>query len=122
MLQKESIVNVTDNSGAKQFRVIGIPGHSKKKFAGVGEIVMGAVHGANSGGAVANKQKVKGLIVRARKEKRRADGSYVRFDDNAVVLVDKDGNPLGTRVFGPVAREVRDGGYTKITSLATEVW
>ncbi len=122
MLQKESIVNVTDNSGAKQFRVIGIPGHSKKRFAGVGEIVMGAVHGANPAGTVANKQKVKGLIVRARKETRRADGSYVRFDDNAVVLIDKDGNPLGTRVFGPVAREVRDGGYTKITSLATEVW
>ena len=122
MLQKESIVNVKDNSGAKQFRVIGIPGHSKKRFAGVGEIVMGAVHGANPAGTVANKQKVKGLIVRARKETRRADGSYVRFDDNAVVLIDKDGNPLGTRVFGPVAREVRDGGYTKITSLATEVW
>ena len=122
MLQKESIVNVTDNSGAKQLRIIGIPGHSKQKFARVGEIVTGAVHGAQPGGTVANKHKVKGLIVRARKEKRRSDGSYVRFDDNAVVIVDKDGNPLGTRVFGPVAREVRDRGYTKITSLATEVW
>jgi len=122
MLQKESIVKVTDNSGAKQLKVIGIPGYSKKKFATVGQVVMGAVHGALPGGTVVNKQKVKGLIVRSKKEKRRPDGSYVRFDDNAVVLIDKDGNPLGTRVFGPIAREVRDGGYTKITSLAKEVW
>ena len=122
MIQHRSILKVADNSGAKQFKVIGIPGYSKKRFATIGQVVVGAVHGASAGGAVSNKQKVKGLIVRARKERRRSDGSYVRFDDNAVVLIDKDGNPLGTRVFGPIAREVRDKGYTKITSLATEVW
>ena len=122
MLQKESIVNVTDNSGAKRLRVIGLPGNSRTRFARIGEIITGAVHGAQAGGVVTDHQVVQAVIVRTRKEKRRADGSYIRFDDNAVVIIDKDKNPRGTRVFGPVAREIRDRGYTKITSLAPEVW
>jgi len=122
MLQKETIVKVTDNSGAKKLRVIGLPGNSRKRFAKLGEIIVGAVHGAQPGGIISNRQIVTAVIVRTRKERRRADGSYIRFDDNAVVIIDKDGNPRGTRVFGPIAREIRDRGYTKITSLAPEVW
>jgi len=122
MLQKETIVKVTDNSGAKKLRVIGLPGNSRKRFARLGELVVGAVHGAQPGGIISNRQIVTAVIVRTRKERRRADGSYIRFDDNAVVIIDKDGNPRGTRVFGPIAREIRDRGYTKITSLAPEVW
>jgi len=122
MLQKETIVKATDNSGAKKLRVIGLPGNSRKRFARLGELVVGAVHGAQPGGIISNRQIVTAVIVRTRKERRRADGSYIRFDDNAVVIIDKDGNPRGTRVFGPIAREIRDRGYTKITSLAPEVW
>lgn len=122
MLQKETIVTVTDNSGAKKLRVIGLPGNSRQRFAKVGDVIVGAVHGATPGAAVEDHQVVKAVIVRAKKEQRRLDGSYVRFDDNAVVIIDKDGNPRGTRVFGPIAREIRDRGYTRITSLAPEVW
>lgn len=113
---------VADNSGAKKLKLIGIPGGSGKKFATVGDIVTVAVKGASSVGNVKDHSVVRAVLVRARKEKRRKDGSYIRFDDNAAVVVDKDKNMIGTRVFGPVARELRDKGYLKLISLAPEVW
>lgn len=122
MIQVGSTINVADNSGAKKLKVIGIPGYSKKRFAGVGDIVTCAVDGASSRGVVQDHSVVKAVLVRTRKEKRRRDGSYIRFDDNAGVVIDKDKQMIGTRVFGPVARELRDTGYLKIASLAKEVW
>ena len=115
-------MKVADNSGAKKLKLIGIPGNSKRRFAGVGDIVTVVVSGATSTGVVKDHTVMKGLVVRVRKEVRRNDGSYVRFDDNAAVVVSKDGSMLGTRVFGPIAREVRDRGYLKVASLAKEVW
>lgn len=122
MLQRGTVFKVADNSGAKAFKLIGMPGHSKIKTVGIGEVVTAAVNGASSTGVVKDHSIVKVLIVRTRKESRRKDGSYVRFDDNAGVVIDKDGNMVATRVFGPVAREIRDAGYLKIASLAKEVW
>lgn len=122
MLQRGSIIKVADNSGAKAFKLIGTAGHSKIKTVGVGDIVTCAVNGASSVGVVKDHSVVKVLIVRTKKETRRKDGSYVRFDDNAGVVVDKDGNMIATRVFGPIAREIRDAGYLKVASLAKEVW
>lgn len=113
---------LADNSGAKRLKLVGIPGHSKIRFAYVGDVVTAVVKGASSTGAVKDHSVVKALIVRAKKELRRPDGSYIRFDDNAAVVVNKDGNMLGTRVFGPIAREIRDRGYLKVASLAKEVW
>ncbi len=120
MIQLRSVLNPADNSGAKKLRIIGI---SQKvgKTAGVGDVVKCVVDGADSGGALTDSEKVSVLIVRTRKELRRSDGSYIRFDDNAGVVVDKQGLPRGTRVLGPVAREVKEKGYTKIASLAREV-
>lgn len=120
MIQLRSILNPADNSGAKRLMVYGL---STKlgKFATVGDIVNAVVKGADSAGAVSNKEKVKVLIVRTRKEIRRRDGSYIRFDDNAGVVIDKQGLPRGTRILGPIAREIKDLGYTKIASLAREV-
>ena len=114
------MLNPADNSGAKKLMVIGI---SSKvgKYATVGDVVNCVVEGANPNGAVADKEKVRVLIVRTAKEVRRRDGSYVRFDDNAGVVIDKLGMPRGTRILGPVAREVKEVGYTKIASLAREV-
>lgn len=121
MIMQYTILKSADNSGARKLKVIGIPG-SNKQVAHIGDIVNVAVKGADSTGVVKDHSIAKALIIRTRKEVRRRDGSYIRFDDNAAVLVDKDMNMLGTRVFGPVAREIRDRGYLKIVSLAKEVW
>lgn len=120
MVQLRSILNLADNSGAKALMVIGISGKIGKT-ATVGQVVKCSVHGADPNGTVANKELVSAVVVRSRKEIRRADGSFIRFDDNAAVVIDKQGLPRGTRVLGPVAREVRESGYTKIASLAREV-
>ena len=120
MIQLRSILTPADNSGAKKLMVMGISTKIGKK-ATVGDIVNCVVRGADPTGVVANKEKVKVLIVRTRKEIKRRDGSYVRFDDNAGVVIDKSGLPRGTRILGPVAREVKEAGYTKIASLAREV-
>jgi len=120
MIQLRSMLKPADNSGAKLFHVIGVPAKLGKK-ATVGDVVACVVRGADPNGSVANKEKVKVLIVRTRKEVRRKDGSYVRFDDNAGVVIDKNGLPKGTRVLGPIAREIKEKGYTKIASLAREV-
>ena len=111
---------MADNSGAKKLMVIGV---STKigKTASVGDVVKCVVRGADSNGTVSHKQKVKALIVRTKKEIRRRDGSYVRFDDNAAVIIDKNGLPKGTRILGPIAREIKQKGYTRIASLAREV-
>ena len=123
MLQVGSKIKVADNSGAKMLKIIGIPGHSRKRFARMGDIVTASVSGASSRGVVKDHSIVKAVIVRAKKEMRRPDGTYVRFDDNAGVIVNpKDKTMVGTRVFGPVAREIRDKGYMRIASLAKEVW
>jgi large subunit ribosomal protein L14 len=114
------MLNLADNSGAKKLQVIGVSVKIGKK-ATVGDIVRCIVKGADPNGAVANKQSVTALIVRTRKEIRRRDGSYIRFDDNAAVVIDKSGLPKGTRVLGPIAREIKEKGYTKIASLAREV-
>ncbi len=120
MIQLRSILSLADNSGAKKLAVIGV---SPKigKTASIGHVVRCVVHGADPNGAVVNKELVKALIVRTKKEIGRSDGSYVRFDDNAAVIIDKQGMPLGTRILGPIAKEIKEAGYTKIASLAREV-
>lgn len=120
MIQLRSILKPADNSGAKKLAVIGVSTKIGKK-ATIGDVVNCVVRGADPNGAVSDKQKVKVLIVRTKKEIRRPDGSYVRFDDNAGVVIDKNGLPKGTRILGPIAREVREAGYSKIASLAREV-
>lgn len=120
MIQLRSRLNLADNSGAKSLMVIGIS-HKIGKKATVGQVIKCSVKGADPNGAVKNKELVNAVIVRTRKEIRRVDGSCVRFDDNAGVVIDKQGMPRGTRILGPIAREVRDAGYTKIASLAREV-
>ncbi len=122
MVQHRSMVKVADNSGAKIVRVIQPLGGSGKRLARLGQLFVGVVKGADPNGQVKDKEVIRAVLVRARKELRRSDGSYVKFDENAAVIVDKDGNLRATRVFGPVAREVRDAGFTKIASLAKEVW
>ena len=123
MIQLRSILTAADNSGAKQLYVIHVFGGSNRKFGHIGNIVNAVVKTAMPNGQVKDGEIVKAVVVRTRKEYRRADGSYVRFSDNAAVIIDnpKDKNPRGTRIFGPVAREVRDLGFTKIASMATEV-
>ncbi len=120
MIQLRSVLKPADNSGAKKLAVIGVSTKIGKK-ATVGDVVNCVVKGADSSGAVTDKQKVKVLIVRTRKEIGRKDGSYVRFDDNAGVVIDKNGLPKGTRILGPIAREIKEIGYNKIASLAREV-
>jgi large subunit ribosomal protein L14 len=120
MIQKQTRVKVADNTGAKELMVIAIIGPTRKRFAYLGQLVTCSVKVAIPGGVVKKKQIVQAVIVRTRKEFKRDDGSYIRFDENAVVII-KDGEPLGTRIFGPVAREIRTGGYSKIISLAPEV-
>ena len=120
MIQKESRLIVADNSGAKEVLCIGIPGSTGKKFAYLGDRIKCTVKQATPGGTVKKGDKVTAIIVRTRKEVRRKDGSYIRFSDNAVVIV-KDSDPIGTRVFGPIAREISVKGYNKIASLAPEV-
>ena len=122
MVQHRSMLKVADNSGANKLQVIQPLGGSGKRVARLGEIVVAVVKGADANGQVKDGEVVKVIIVRTRKEIRRTDGSYIKFDDNAGVVIDKDGNMRATRVFGPVAREVRDAGYNKIVSLAQEVW
>lgn len=120
MIQRQTVLNVADNSGAKKILCIGIPG-SNKKTATVGDVITATVREAAAGQEVKEHEIVRAVIVRSKKEVRRKDGSYIRFDDNAAVVVDKNNNPRGTRIFGPVARELRDRGFTKIVSLAKEV-
>lgn len=122
MIQTQSILTVADNSGAKKVMCIKVLGGSRRRYAAIGDIIVASVKDAIPDGNVKKKQVVKAVIVRQKKEIRRVDGTYIRFDDNAVVIVNKDKLPVGTRVFGPVAREIRDKGYTKIVSLAKEVW
>lgn len=120
MIQLRSMLVPADNSGAKRIMVIGVPGRIGK-FATLGDVVLGVVKNADPTGIVTNHEKVKVLIVRTHKEVRRKDGSYIRFDDNAGVVIDKQGLPRGTRILGPIAREVKEAGYNKIASLAREV-
>lgn len=122
MVQHRTRLNVADNSGAKILQVIQPLGGSGKRKASLGEIVVAVVKGADPNGQVKDHEIVKTVIVRCKKEIRRDDGSYIKFDDNAGVVIDNDGNLRSTRIFGPIAREVRDKGYTKIISLAQEVW
>lgn len=121
MVQQRSILNVADNSGARKLMLIGIPGKSNQKFAYLGDVITGVVRTADPNGNVKDDEIVKAVLVRTRKEIKRRDGSYIRFDDNAVVIIDSAGNPRATRIFGPVAREARDRGFMKIVSLAPEV-
>ena len=121
MIQEESYLKVADNTGAKEIKTIRVLGGSKRKFGNIGDVVVASVRKAAPGGQVKKGEVVKAVIVRSAKGVRRADGSYVRFDDNAAVLLKEDKNPRGTRIFGPVARELRDKDYMKILSLAPEV-
>jgi large subunit ribosomal protein L14 len=122
MLQLRSILVPADNCGAKKLRLIHVMGGWKRPYAGPGDIVTAVVDQADPNGVVKDSEMVKAVIVRTRKEVRRTDGSYIRFDDNAAVVIDpKSGEPRGTRIFGPVAREVKEAGFSKIASLATEV-
>ena len=121
MIQEESYLKVADNTGAKEIKTIRVLGGSKRKFGNIGDVVVASVRKAAPGGRVKKGEVVKAVIVRSAKGVRRADGSYVRFDDNAAVLIKEDKNPRGTRIFGPVARELRDKDYMKILSLAPEV-
>ncbi len=121
MIQQESVINIADNSGAKKILVIRVLGGSNRKRGGVGDIVIGAVKEAAPHTDVKKSEIVRAVVVRTKKEIRRPDGSFIRFDDNAAVLIDKENEPRGTRIFGPVARELREKGYMKIISLAPEV-
>ena len=121
MIQEESYLKVADNTGAKEIKTIRVLGGSKRKFGNIGDVVVASVRKAAPGGQVKKGEVVKAVIVRSATGVRRADGSYVRFDDNAAVLIKEDKNPRGTRIFGPVARELRDKDYMKILSLAPEV-
>lgn len=120
MIQQESYLKVADNTGAKEIKCIRVLGGSKRKYASIGDVVVASVRKAAPGGQVKKGDVVKAVVVRTVKPVRRADGTYVRFDENAAVLIGDDKNPRGTRIFGPVARELRDAGYTKILSLAPE--
>lgn len=121
MVQQQSRLKVADNTGARELMVIRCMGGSHRKFAEIGDIVVASVKSATPGGVVKKGEVVKAVVVRTRKGARRADGSYVKFDENAAVIIREDGTPKGTRIFGPVARELRDKNYLKILSLAPEV-
>ena len=121
MIQQESYLKVADNTGAKEIKTIRVLGGSRRKFGNIGDVIVASVRKATPGGTVKKGDVVKAVIVRSSKGMRRADGSYVRFDDNAAVIIKDDKNPRGTRIFGPVARELRDKDYMKILSLAPEV-
>ena len=121
MIQQESYLKVADNTGAKEIKAIRVLGGSKRKFGNIGDVIVASVRKAAPGGTVKKGEVVKAVIVRTSRGVRRADGSYVRFDDNAAVIIKEDKNPKGTRIFGPVARELRDKDYMKILSLAPEV-
>ena len=121
MIQEETYLKVADNTGAKEIKCIRVLGGSKRKYGNIGDVIVASVRKAQPGGTVKKGEVVKAVIVRSSRGVRRADGSYVRFDDNAAVLIKEDKNPRGTRIFGPVARELRDKDYMKILSLAPEV-
>ena len=121
MIQRETYLKVADNTGAKEIKTIRVLGGSRRKFGNIGDVVVASVRKAQPGGTVKKGEVVKAVIVRTSRGVRRPDGSYVRFDDNAAVLIKEDKNPRGTRIFGPVARELRDKDYMKILSLAPEV-
>ena len=121
MIQLRSILELADNSGAKQLRVILVHGGSRRRFGYIGDIVSASVLKATANGLVKKGDKVKAVLVRSKKETRRKDGSYIRFDENAAIVVGTDGIMVGTRVFGPIARELRDTGFSKVVSLAKEV-
>ena len=121
MVQQESKLKVADNTGAKELLCIRCVGGSHRRYANIGDIIVASVKSAIPGGVVKKGDVVKAVIVRTKKGVRRQDGSYLKFDENAAVIIKEDGNPRGTRIFGPVARELRDNNYTKILSLAPEV-
>ena len=121
MIQQESYLKVADNTGAKEIKCIRVLGGSKRKYGNIGDVIVASVRKSTPGGTVKKGEVVKAVIVRSVKGVRRSDGSYVRFDENAAVLIKDDKNPRGTRIFGPVARELRDKDYMKILSLAPEV-
>ena len=121
MIQQESRLRVADNSGAKEVLCIKVLGGTRRRYASIGDVFVATVNDAMPGAGVKKGEIVKCVVVRTKKEKRRPDGSYIRFDENAAVLINNQGNPRGTRIFGPVARELRDRDYMKIISLAPEV-
>ena len=122
MVQHRSILNVADNSGPKRLQVIQPLGGAGKRKATLGQLMVAVVKAADPNGQVKTHEIVRAILVRSKKERRRDDGSYIKFDENAAVVIDKDGNLRATRVFGPIAREVRDAGFNKIISLAPEFW
>jgi len=122
MIQEYTRLNVADNSGAKEIMCFRVLGGTRRRYARVGDVVVCSVKHAIPGGAVKKKQKCRAVIVRTTSPIRRADGSYIRFSDNAAVIINEQGEPQGTRIFGPVARELREKKYMKIVSLAPEVW
>ncbi len=121
MVQTQSVLTVADNSGAKKVMCIKVLGDSKRRYASVGDLITCSVKAALPGGNVKKGDVVKAVVVRTKKEYRRPDGSYIRFDENAAVVINKDNEPVGTRIFGPVARELRDSNFMRIISLAPEV-
>ena len=121
MIQQQTLLKVADNSGAKEIMCIRVLGGSKRKFGNIGDVIVASVKKATPGGVVKKGDVVKAVVVRTVKGARRKDGSYIRFDENAAVIIKDDGNPRGTRIFGPVARELREKQFMKIVSLAPEV-
>ena len=121
MIQQESYLKVADNTGAKEIHCIRVLGGSKRKFGNIGDVIVASVRKAAPGGTVKKGDVIKAVIVRSKRGVRREDGSYVRFDENAAVIIKEDRNPKGTRIFGPVARELREKDFMKILSLAPEV-
>ena len=121
MVQQQSILKVADNTGAKEIMCIRCLGGSFRRYANIGDVIVASVKDATPGGVVKKGDVVKAVVVRTKRGVRRADGSYIKFDENAAVIIREDGTPKGTRIFGPVARELRDGDYMKILSLAPEV-
>jgi large subunit ribosomal protein L14 len=121
MVQAQTQLNVADNSGARQLRCIKVLGDSKRRYARIGDLISASVKTAIPGGNVKKGEVVTAVVVRTKKEIRREDGSYIRFDENAAVIINKESEPIGTRIFGPVARELREKNYMRIVSLAPEV-
>ena len=121
MIQQQTLLKVADNTGAKELMCIRVLGGTRRKYANIGDVIVASVKKATPGGVVKKGEVVKAVIVRSAKGVRRADGTYIRFDENAAVIIKEDKNPRGTRIFGPVARELRDKDYTKILPLAPEV-
>lgn len=121
MIQQETRLSVADNTGAKEVMCIKVLGGSRRRYAGIGDIIICSVKSVVAGGEIKKKAVVRAVVVRCKQPTRREDGSYIKFDSNAVVLVDNDGNPRGTRIFGAVARELREKNFMKIVSLASEV-